>query len=108
MSLHEDAARPGEPGPVYPHDNPCASQADHGDCEAALARVQEFLHNELSEEEADLIRAHLEGCENCLEDFDTEAMIARLVRRSCTPPSAPMTLRVRLMSLRITTYRTEI
>ncbi len=77
------------------------------DCHAALTNVQAFLHDALTEEEADLIRAHLEGCDTCLEVYDVESMITRLLRRSCPPPHAPATLRVRLMSMRITTYRTE-
>lgn len=87
-----------------------AGEASHGSddaCTEALARVQAFLHNELPGTQADLIRAHLEACEKCLEDFDVEATIARLLKRSCQGPEAPSGLRVRIMSMRVDTYRFE-
>ena len=75
-------------------------------CAEALARVQAFLHNELPLSEADLIRAHLSACEKCLEDFDVEALISRMLRRSCSAPQAPANLKVRLTALRVT-YRLD-
>ena len=71
-------------------------------CAEALAQVQAFLHNELPLSDADLIRAHLNACEKCLENFDVEALISRMLRRSCSTPPAPSTLRVRLTALRVT------
>ncbi len=70
-------------------------------CAEALAQVQAFLHNELPMWEADLIREHLSACEKCLENFDVEALIGRMVKRSFAPPRAPSTLRVRLTALRV-------
>lgn len=76
---------------------------DHAEdvCAEALDQVQAFLHNELPMWQADLIREHLSACEKCLENFDVEALIGRMVKRSFAPPRAPSTLRVRLTALRV-------
>ncbi len=60
-----------------------------GDCSAALARLYEFLDNELADADADTIRAHLAACEPCLDRFDTEEHIRALVKRCCTSARAP-------------------
>ena len=70
-------------------------------CEWALEQVQEFLHGELSEEQANCVRMHLAGCESCLDNFDAETFITQLVRR-CQPPAlVPETLRIRISHLHI-------
>ncbi len=67
-----------------------------GDCSAALARLYEFLDNELDNADADTIRAHLAACEPCLDRFDAEEQVRALVKRCCTSTRAPETLRVRV------------
>ncbi|NYI69743.1 anti-sigma factor (TIGR02949 family) [Naumannella cuiyingiana] len=70
------------------------------DCAEALRRMQEFLDTELDGASVDAIRAHLEACEPCLENFDTEDALKRLVHRCCGASgiSAPESLRVRIVS----------
>ncbi|HEX2857598.1 MAG TPA: mycothiol system anti-sigma-R factor [Propionibacteriaceae bacterium] len=95
--------------PVVPAPEPRAvTNHEHVEesCAEALAQVQAFLHNELPISDADLIRAHLNACEKCLENFDVEALISRMLRRSCSSPPAPPNLRVRLTALRVT-YRLD-
>ena len=80
---------------------------EHDGCVEALLRIQEFLHGELDETAADVIREHLAACESCLDLYDAETAIAALIRR-CQPASpCPSTLRARITSMNITITRYE-
>lgn len=68
------------------------------DCTAVLRALYAFHDNELSPADADEIREHLMACEHCLDDYDVEAALRLLIRRSCCE-SAPDTLRVRIQSI---------
>lgn len=104
--LHESVARDldaqqreaglAASGQAHAHDD-----GEHDACAEALGRVHAFLSNQLPATEADLIRAHLDACEKCFDDFDIEATITRLLKRSCQSPCAPESLKVRIMSMRI-------
>ena len=74
----------------------------HDECWAALSVLQEFLHAELSDLQADQIRMHLEACEQCLEKFDVEFTIGSLVRRCQPTLTASARLRMRVMKCSIT------
>lgn len=73
--------------------------ADFDECVDALRRVQEFLHDEMTDEDADAIRHHLHACERCMQDFDIEHMISEMVRRCQPAPKAPASLRVSITSI---------
>jgi mycothiol system anti-sigma-R factor len=63
--------------------------ADH-DCEDTLRELDTFLDDELAERARAAIRAHLEGCPDCLQAFDFQAelklMIAERCQRDPLPP----------------------
>jgi len=84
--------------PVVEH---CGSE-----CDEALDRLFAFLDSELVPSDAEQVRAHLADCRPCLEEFDVEAVVKKVVRRSCQE-AAPAELRVRiheqLMVLRVHT-----
>ncbi|MCW3157512.1 mycothiol system anti-sigma-R factor [Micropruina sonneratiae] len=73
------------------------------DCRTALAKLYQFLDHELADADADTIRAHLDACEPCLEEFGVEEHIRALVKRCCGAPRAPETLRVRITQVTTTT-----
>lgn len=78
-----------------------SSQHDEVDeCVAALEMVHAFLHNEMIEADADVIRHHLHACERCMENFEIESTITEMIRRA-TRATAPATLSIRIRSLRI-------
>lgn len=79
---------------------------DADECSRALSQVQAFLHGELGDDEADLIRLHLDACEKCLDDFDVEQAITLLVRRCNPTPCASAELRMRIVQISAT-LRTE-
>lgn len=74
------------------------------ECVAALARVHAFLHGELPEDDADLIRHHLHACERCMENFEIESAINEMVKRSLQVTRAPASLTIKVRQLRIRKY----
>lgn len=50
-------------------------------CEDALARLWEFIDGELSLEERDEVRRHLEVCHRCYPHYDFQRAYRRYVRR---------------------------
>ena len=71
------------------HDDKCAEVA---------RRVHAFLDGELPEADADDLRAHLDACEQCLDEVDLVAALKKLVRRSCAGAHAPDSLRMRVIT----------
>jgi anti-sigma factor (TIGR02949 family) len=67
----------------------------HLRCDEALDRLFEYLDAELGTPEAERVRAHLTECTECLEEFDVEAVVKKIVRRSCRE-EAPAQLRARI------------
>lgn len=68
------------------------------DCELILERVHQFLDHELDEASCDAIRAHLDACEQCLDDYDIEMAVKQLVSRCCRGQQAPPQLRVTIVT----------
>lgn len=52
-------------------------------CEVALAELYEFLDGELDEAKMRLIEQHLRDCSPCLEAFDFEAELRKMVASRC-------------------------
>ena len=73
-------------------------QASPENCQHVLARVYEFLDQELDTASGDAIRAHLVECEPCLEAFDVEQALKSLVNRRCGGDKAPAQLRAKIVT----------
>jgi len=67
------------------------------DCEHVLERVYEFIDNELDSASGDAIRRHLSDCEPCLDKFDMEQAVKKLVARRCGGDTAPAHLRDKVL-----------
>jgi mycothiol system anti-sigma-R factor len=72
-----------------------ASAECKGECTDALDRLWEYLDSELEEVDAATVAAHLAECRGCLEEYDVEMVLKKLVRRGCQE-HAPDTLRMRI------------
>lgn len=84
--------------------DPAMSNHDHDEldeCVRALESVHAFLHNELLEADADMIRHHLHACERCMENFEIETTITEMIQRSEVPAAAPGSLTARITSLSV-------
>ena len=75
-----------------------------GDCARAL---NPYLDRELSEEDVIQVRLHLEACGGCLDLYQFEESVRRLVRVRCQEQSAPESLRQRI-SLTFEVERTRL
>ena len=68
------------------------------DCAHVLERVYEFIDNELDTASGDAIRQHLSDCEPCLDKYDVEQAVKKLVARHCGGETAPAHLRIKVMA----------
>ncbi len=68
------------------------------DCGECVERLYAFLDTELSEAEITQIRAHLDGCEDCDDNFVFEAHFLEQLRECCTSDVAPADLRQRVIA----------
>jgi anti-sigma factor (TIGR02949 family) len=69
---------------------------DFEDCTEVLRNLYAFHDHELTDAEADEIRAHLLACEPCLDHYQVENALRLLIRRCCSEEKAPETLRMRV------------
>ena len=67
------------------------------DCNDCVERLFAFLDTELSETDIKSVRAHLEGCDDCDENFVFEARFLEQLRECCTSDVAPAELRQRVI-----------
>jgi mycothiol system anti-sigma-R factor len=81
-----------------PHETPCSE---------VLARMYEFIDNELAEADCAKIRQHLDECWVCLEEYGLEEAVKAVVRRACGWDTPPKDLRAKVM-LRIRQVRVEL
>ena len=65
------------------------------DCNETLRELYGFLDGQLSDDDREHIRHHLDDCSPCLEAFDFEAELRLVIRNRCTD-HAPESLRERI------------
>ena len=69
------------------------------DCREAIARLQDYLKQELTPELAEEIRAHLEHCRPCFEHARFERELPRDARGRGPALRLPDALRARIVAL---------
>ena len=62
------------------------------DCEKFISLADEYLHDELSEEEKDFIDKHLEKCEECAEYIEAERKYIKVVKTAEYIPESSVSL----------------
>lgn len=67
------------------------------DCNETLKELYGFLDGQLSDDDREHIRHHLDDCSPCLEAFDFEAEVRRIVADRCRD-QCPEALRARIQS----------
>ena len=77
------------------------------DCREVLRRVFEFLDGEMTEQDVERIRQHLDECSPCLTEYGLDVALKALVRRSCACEQAPEELRERIL-IKITQVRVQL
>lgn len=66
-------------------------------CADVLARVYEFLDNEMADADCARIREHLDECGPCLKEFGLDQLVKDVVKRGCGCEPLPEALRERVM-----------
>ncbi|MDR6864123.1 mycothiol system anti-sigma-R factor [Phycicoccus sp. 3266] len=77
------------------------------DCSEVLHRVYEYLDGEMTVDDTEKIKQHLDECGPCLKEYDLDQALKALVKRSCECEEAPVELRSQIVA-RITTLRYQI
>ena len=62
------------------------------DCNDTLRELEAFLDHELSDDTVHAIRAHLDGCMDCLQAFDFHAELKIVVAQKCRNDEMPLGL----------------
>lgn len=107
MSSPQPKRTPGSAEPANPHGLQ-AHDHDHLDCSQIVLRVFEYIDQETTTDDTARIKAHLDGCAHCLDEYERDVLLKALVRRSCAGHSAPGALRTRILSrLTSVTVQTE-
>ncbi|MGX9295405.1 MULTISPECIES: mycothiol system anti-sigma-R factor [Tsukamurella] len=76
------------------------------DCSAVMADIWLLLDNECDAAAKERLKAHIDGCSQCLSHYGIEQQIKSLVNRKCGGERAPEGLRERLtISIRHTEVR---
>jgi len=65
-------------------------------CEDAMRKLWDFLDGELSEDEQEALKKHLEVCRRCYPAYDFQKAYLNYTRRLATQEQAPPELRRRL------------
>ncbi|MEV8143956.1 mycothiol system anti-sigma-R factor [Specibacter sp. NPDC078709] len=69
-----------------------------GDCDdKRIVRIYEYLDGALSREDLGEIKAHLDDCTDCSQEYDLECVIRSVVKRSCKE-AAPETLKEAILA----------
>lgn len=76
-------------------------------CSEVLDRVYWYLDGEVSEDDCESIRQHLDECGPCLREFGLEEAVKRLIAKHCGCDHAPSDLRDKVL-VRIREARAEI
>ena len=68
-------------------------------CEEAFRRLDDYLDRELSPEEMEMVREHLEICAGCASEFNFEASVLHGVREKLRQIDIPSGLEARIAAL---------
>ena len=74
----------------------CEGASDKVRCEEALADIYLLLDRECSPERDAALRAHIDDCPPCLEEYGIDEHLKQLLARKCGGDHAPAELKSRL------------
>lgn len=68
-------------------------------CEECSNKLDRFVDRELTDTEALEVQLHLEGCPDCMDHYEFQSQLKRLVKTSCDCETAPVKFRERLRQI---------
>ena len=66
------------------------------DCNETLRELETFLDDELTDENREVIHAHLDHCQDCLQAFDFHAELKAVISQKCRNDVLPAGLASRI------------
>lgn len=90
--------------PHHDHEDP---DAGHTDCAVVIREVWAMLNGEVTDDERERLRRHLDQCPACLRHYGVEERIKKLIATKCSGDKAPSYLveRVRIQISQTTIIR---
>jgi mycothiol system anti-sigma-R factor len=61
----------------------CGSSSAHKECQESIETLYFYLDGELTDDKREVIKAHLDKCQPCLEAFDFEDELRRIISMKC-------------------------
>ncbi len=89
LPLGAAASGLGDRAPSHDHSSAHDHADDQSDCDEAVAELYAFLDGELDDAVMIQVEAHLRRCSPCLEAFDFEADLRRVIAAKCTEQVTP-------------------
>ncbi len=68
-------------------------------CQECADRLDSFVDRELTNTEALEVQLHLEGCPDCMEQYEFQEHLKRVVKHSCDCDTAPVAFREKLRQI---------
>ena len=68
-------------------------------CEECSDKLDRFVDRELTNTEALEVRLHLEGCPDCMDHYEFQEHLKRVVKHSCDCDAAPAAFREKLRQI---------
>ncbi|WP_226345156.1 mycothiol system anti-sigma-R factor [Agilicoccus flavus] len=68
------------------------------DCTEFALRAYEYIDQEMTVEDCDRVRRHLDECAECFGEYERDVVLKALIRRSCACEEAPVALRLQIMT----------
>lgn len=68
-------------------------------CREAVEKLYEYIDRQLSEDEMNEVRKHLDRCPSCEDHFRFEEGVLRRVHQACREVETPPALRERVMEM---------
>ncbi|MBQ1083932.1 MULTISPECIES: mycothiol system anti-sigma-R factor [unclassified Nocardiopsis] len=66
-------------------------------CSEVLEKLYTYLDGELEESDCPEVRAHLDGCSPCLDEYGLEEAVKKLVAKHCGCDPVPLDLRDKVL-----------
>jgi len=83
---------------LNPMEVPQGGSSGYIDCRDVASKLYDFLDGELTDDKREAIKRHLDHCAPCIEVFEFEADLKKLVANKCQE-KVPETLRQRIASV---------
>jgi mycothiol system anti-sigma-R factor len=68
-------------------------------CDGCLEKLERYVDRELTDDELNEVRGHLERCAPCEGRYELQVGLKRLVKHCCDQGTAPAHLRAKLVQI---------